>query len=166
MSRGDRLVAGLRARILASSHRLTVVAPPAGPVVVLPTTTTTAPSVNPLLGGASTTIPTVTEADPAPTTPNVTVACLWYDAMQLSDLRTSSQAARLSAMGWRQDADALAQVLAEDAVVSGAPGTRFDTADVVLHGDRHYAVIGVTPLGPGFGPPHSYYVWLRSQTGQ
>lgn len=144
-------------RIDESANSITVVFPSAR----TPATGTSpgATLVNPLRGPA---IPhSITGADPTPTRDPVTMKCLFQGG--LANDRT--MAAKLTEYGWDGEADAMARVKATDAET--APGkTYFDACDHVEVNGRHYTVLQVQPVGPGFAGTHSYSVWLKTQRRQ
>lgn len=144
------------ARIDGSSLTLTVVYPPIRPVAA-GTSPGVAP-VNPLSGPAATEV--VFPAEPTGYKTNVTVKCLWLDALSSS---SPDGTRRVLQGGWVDGATAMARVLARDVAVDTTnpeAGTIFDAADHVVFLGTRYRVLQVTPVGASFGPPVSYHVWL------
>lgn len=154
----------MQARIRASAHQLTIHYPAAVVPPTAPSPTATAP-VSPLTGVKPPT--TLTPAATTPRQPPETVACLWYDAMALNDLKRTLTSAEPS--GWVVGAEAMATVILGDAVVDPArpsADTKFDTCAYVEHDSSRYEVLRVTPGGAGFAKPYCYHVWLKGAKRQ
>lgn len=145
-------------RINESANSLTVVFPAAR----VPATGTSPGSTlpNPLLGPATST-PTLVQPDRTPMHAPVTMKCLW----QFGQANDRFMGSKFDAQGWHAEADALARVTVADAET--APGkTHFDACDHVEFNGRHFVVIQVNPMGPGFAAAHSYSIWLKTQRKQ
>jgi hypothetical protein len=155
MPNGSVQATRVRKRIAESAHSVTVVFPAAR--VPAAGTSPGSTLANPLLGPPTT--QTLVGADPTPMKPSVTMQCIWTSGV------ANLASATLDRHGWHSEADAMARVDSIDAET--APGkTHFDACDHVEHDGRHFVVLQVQPVGPGFAPPHSYSVWLKTQRKQ
>lgn len=167
----DRVVrARIADRIARSGVTLTVHFPAPKPAAPAPPTGGTV--ATPLTGRPP--VAAVAPPPPAPPPPEpVVLRCLWLDADTLAATRGAPD---VGPGGWVAGATAMARVRAADAEAApaglhpAAPGgprwTLFEEAAAVECRGSRYRVLKVTPLGPSFGPPHSYAVWLAGATKQ
>lgn len=156
MARGGFIKTGLVQRIQSSPLTLVVVYPPA----VTAQTTVVDPFKQPELA-ALTTAPTRTAT-------NRQIRCLWHDRPTDADNPVPNRATPL-AVGWYEEATALARVLVADAALdpeSPRAGSHFDHAEYVEFQGMRYDVLNVTPVAAGFSHPATFAVWLRGAQHQ
>lgn len=153
--RGDTLHTRLAARIAASLHQITVHYPPArvGVTGIVPFPQ----PVSPL------TRPPVPTAVPTPDTvgaiPDLTIQCLWYDRDALRALPKFVQ----DSVGWSEDVEAVARVLALDAATDPTnpwAGTKIDSAEYIVHNGYRYRLKTVKAISASFLVATTYAVLL------
>lgn len=158
MPRGSNVEAQILKRIKDSVNTLTVHYPEARPVLT-GNTPVTGPS-SPLTGPVPTT--TVYPGTPVPTSPAVTVSCLWLDSY--SAMGKAANNMIVQAIGWKQGTDAVARVSIEDtALDSTVPlgDTIFTGASHVEFSGQDYDVVQIEPVASSFTVPATYHVWMK-----
>jgi hypothetical protein len=145
----DRVIA----RIRASDYQLTVYYPVAR--TPLPGTIPTDLPPSPLKPRPQP--KQETGVDPERVLPEVTVQCLFLEAVALGDYRRTQLAAELS--GWHRDITAVARVVGEDVELSEG-GTVFDGCDFVEVDGRRFRVLNVVAQRASTSQQGTYYVML------
>lgn len=158
-ARATRQAARVQDRIAASTHTVVLEAPATPTVPQSTTVGPTTPPTSPLTGAPRPTTLLPPDPTPEPVRPALTLACLWYEATTVSDFRRD--AVEAGPTGWLEGADAMAQVSAEDRVPADFRGLDGVQHRIGATADRRYTLLKATPLGPAFGAPHSFALWLR-----
>ena len=153
--RGDTVHSRLAARIASSPHQITVHYPPVrvGATGVVPFTQPASPLTR---APVPSTVPT---PDTVGGVPDLTVQCLWYDRDALRTLPKFVQ----DGIGWTEDVEAAARVLATDVALDATNpwgGTKLDTAEYVQYNGYRYRIKTIKPISASFLVATTYAVLL------